>query len=132
MVVIYYTILWSDLFSGSVVAVFCDNTAAVTWLNKNRTGVVAEAAYTAVQFASIILSSLSIRILATHLAGDLNTRADLLSRDVSLHEQDFPHPSCSPRALCLAGQWRTLLRQVLLQPSSVPDPLELKEGLLQL
>ena len=132
MVVIYYTILWSDRFSGSVVAVLCDNTAAVAWLNKNRTGVLAEAAYTAVQFASIILSYLSIRILATHLAGDLNTRADFLSRDVSLLEQDFPHPSCSNRARCLAGQWRTLLGQVLKQPSSVPDLLELKEGLLQL
>jgi hypothetical protein len=130
MVVVYYILLWSDTLWDSVVAVLCDNTAAVSWLNKNRTGVQCEAAYTAVQFASILLSSLAIRVSANHVAGSLNTRADDLSRDLTLTAQDEIPPSAySDRAQSFADLWRNLLERVLLQPSTVPDLLELRKVL---
>ena len=131
--VIYYVLCWGHLFRNSVVAVRCDNTAAVSWLSKNRSGGQLKAAYDLVQIAALFMASYNIKLLCTHLAGILNILADDLSRDVNLQEfielggMVLPSTTSATAAL-----WRTLFLNALTSPSTPLSHEALKRALGQL
>ncbi len=84
--IIYCLLVWAVTFEGtahslrdSCVHVELDNTAAVSWLLKNRSS--SPTAHCIVRLYSLAMSYFGITIgHACHLAGLLNTRADDLSR----------------------------------------------------
>jgi hypothetical protein len=131
--VIYFVLCWGHLLRDSVVAVRCDNTAAVSWLSKNRSGGQLKAAYDLVQIASLFMAAHNIKLLCSHLAGALNVLADHLSRDVTLQEFVELHgitlPSTGPVTATL---WRTLFLSALTLQSTPLSHTALKQALGQL
>lgn len=131
--VIYYVLCWGHLLRDSVVAVRCDNTAAVSWLSKNRSGGQLKAAYDLIQIASVFMAAQNIKLSCTHLAGILNELADHLSRDISLQEfielRGTTQPSTAPEKAAL---WRALFLSALTSQSTLHLHSALKQALGQL
>ena len=86
-VVMYAVILWGGKhLKGKVVQVNCDNTAAVSWILKQRGSNKAPIGEFLLQIFVLYSISIDSMIFSQHLAGVLNTHADYLSRSLSLQE----------------------------------------------
>ena len=84
--VIYYVMVWGNLFRNQVIHVKCDNTAAVSWIMRNRAK-HNSAADSLARIFSLFCLSHNITIICTHIKGVENVLADYLSRDLVLATQ---------------------------------------------
>jgi hypothetical protein len=108
---------WSDRLEGSVIAVYMDNTTAVSWALRQRGkgSVEPSIGELVVKFFSLFCSTHRITIVPSHIAGTANTLADSLSRDVCLQQVDptlqlLIESADGSRA---PGWWRQLPKAVL-------------------
>ena len=106
--VVYYVMLWGDTFRNMVVHVKCDNTAAVSWIMRNRAK-NNTAAESLSRIFSLFCLSHNITLICTHIKGIDNVLADYLSRDLNLAPQDMDEPLTSEDG----EEWKTWPRQVL-------------------
>ena len=84
-VVMYAIILWGkDFLKGKIVQINCDNTAAISWILKQRGSNKAPIGEFLVQVYVLYTLSIDCMIIPKHIAGLLNTHADYLSRSLSL------------------------------------------------
>ena len=146
---LYALLVWSTDESlgprirDAVIYVELDNTAAISYLLKNRAN-SKSTAHCIVRLYSLACALFGWSIISSHIPGSLNTRADLLSRICD--PIDFSDPACllrfqvdpSPQARQLAVDLQKVLttsdalstaalcRQLLLdsitQPESLPTP----------
>ena len=82
----YFVILWGDRLKGKIVAVKCDNTAAVSWLLKSRGSNRSPIGESLVKVFVLYCLASDITIMPSHIKGVNNTHADMLSRVQSLQE----------------------------------------------
>jgi hypothetical protein len=87
-VAIFYVMLWVDEFRGQCVLLECDNTAAVSWLMKNRATRGSHATDCLVKMFSLFCLHEKITIISLHIRGVDNTVADFRSRDLAFAAQD--------------------------------------------
>ena len=78
----YSVLLWGNILSGNVVQLFCDNTAAVVWIENSRGNVHAVGLMPLVRLLTIYCFIKKIRLVSTHIAGVDNIFADRLSREL--------------------------------------------------
>lgn len=136
-VVMYAVILWGgEHLKGKVVQVNCDNTAAVSWILKQRGSNKAPVGEFLLQIFVLYSISIDSMIFSQHLAGILNTHADYLSRSLSLQEvsrapvntkEDDWWKGLSRQEIC-----RSLLSQAMTSQSQKRSPpiLSLLKSLL--
>ena len=106
-VVMYAVVLWGkEHLAGKVVQVHCDNTAAISWILKQRGSNKAPVGEFLVQVFVLYVLSIDCMIIPEHLAGVLNTLADYLSRSIFLQEE--PHVPVDIKA---EDWWRGLSRK---------------------
>ena len=145
----YCLLVWSTdkalapLLRDAVIHVELDNTAAISYLLKNRAN-SKSTAHCIVRLYSLAVALFGWSLVSSHLAGILNTRSDLLSRirdaiDFSdplclLRFQVDPSPqarqleadlqkvSTTSNALSTAALCRQLLLDSITQPESMPTP----------
>ena len=112
--VVYYVMSWGELFRGMVVHVKCDNTAAVSWIMRNRAknNIAAESLS---RIFSLFCLSYNITLICTHIKGIDNTLADYLSRDLELAPQDWDEPTMVEDGEEWSGWPRQALCRQLLQ-----------------
>ncbi len=87
-VAIFYVMLWVNEFRGQCVLLECDNTAAVSWLMKNRATRGSHATDCLVKMFSLFCLHEKITIISLHIRGVDNTVADFRSRDLAFAAQD--------------------------------------------
>ena len=91
-VVLYLTVANVDLLKGCVVHTRCDNTAAVSWINKLRGSNKSQISILLLRTFALVCFSYNIHFSCTHISGELNVLADWLSRTLTLQEAD-PMPA---------------------------------------
>ena len=79
---IYYIMLWAGELRGRCVQLECDNTAAVSWIMKQRAVRGSPTLDCLVKLFSLFVLRENITVIASHIAGVLNVLADFLSRDL--------------------------------------------------
>jgi hypothetical protein len=84
--VMYFVMLWGPLLRGQALGIKCDNTAAVSWLQKSRASNKSPVGETLVQTFTLFCIAFEITLIPSHVKGILNIRADYLSRDDLLQE----------------------------------------------
>ena len=85
---IYHILIWGEKLRGKVVKLFCDNTAAVSWLNNKRGNSKAVGGIALLRVLSIYCMIMKIRIVSEHIPGVENIRADRISRELCVVLQD--------------------------------------------
>ena len=80
----YSVLLWGNILSGNVVQLFCDNTAAVAWIESSRGNVRAVGLMPIVRLLTVYCFIKKIRLVSTHIPGVDNIFADKLSRELFL------------------------------------------------
>ena len=75
-------LLWGNRLSGSVVHVYCDNTAAVSWIHNSRGNVHAVGLIPLLRLLTIYCFIKKITLISSHLPGVENILADKLSREL--------------------------------------------------
>ena len=147
--ILYCLLVWSldpslaHRLRDAVIEVELDNSAAISYLLKNRAN-SKSSAHCIVRLYSLAMALFGWSITSSHLAGFLNTRADALSR--IFDAIDFSDPLClirfqtdpspegrslaadllkvptSSSALSTAAICRRLLLDSITQPDSMPTP----------
>ena len=74
--------LWAGELRGRCVQLECDNTAAVSWVMKQRAVRGSPTLDCLVKLFSLFVLRENITVIASHIAGVLNVLADFLSRDL--------------------------------------------------
>jgi hypothetical protein len=124
---VYFILLWGHLLRGTVVQVWCDNTAAVSWLLKMRGKAKSFASLGIVKVASLYCQLADIVLCPSHIAGVDNVDADLLSR-VAIQVPRLP-PTSEGEEESRSSARRIVCRQLL--TTSVLEPERLHSlGLL--
>ena len=127
---IYFVMLWGPSLRGKRIRLNCDNTAAIAWLMKSRGSNKSPVAQVLVKIFVIFCVSMDITIVSRHIPGILNTKADCLSRLLSLQEKvnfradtktEHWWKELSREEIC-----REFLRVSILEPSSMPLPRALE------
>ena len=77
---VYFVLFWGRMLKGTVVQVWCDNTAAVSWLLKMRGQEKSLSTLDIVKIISLYCQPADIVICPYHIAGVDNVDADMLSR----------------------------------------------------
>ena len=117
---IYHVLLWGDQLKGKVVKLFCDNTAAVSWLNSKRGNVKSVGGVALLRVLSVYCMIQKIRIVSEHIPGIKNIRADRLSRELYVILQDGSEESTEDenwwRGLSREATCRKLLKIAIVQP----------------
>ena len=138
--VVFYVMLWSSSLAGKVVHVESDNTAAVSWLKKNRTKGRNPLSDSLAKLFTLFCIRKEISLLSTHLPGRLNDAADLRSRDLSrcpqasdegivqelLDEETRPGAewrSCSKLVLCRSLLYLCVTKPTRMHGQSLQDLL---------
>ena len=129
--VIYYVMYWAHLFSGKVVHIECDNTAAVKWLMSNRAKSECEGADTLTKLFSLFCLVHNITIICVHIKGELNVTADFNSRSLLLAAQDVDEEILAGTKSGISAR-QVLLRQLLHECVTQPTKLVLHELLFRL
>jgi hypothetical protein len=103
----YSVLLWGNRLSGNIVHVYCDNTAAVSWINKSRGNVNAVGLMPLLRLLTIYCFIKKITLISSHIPGVENILADKLSRELfdSLQE--------GKAILEIESWWKNLSRQDL-------------------
>ena len=103
----YSVLLWGNRLSGNIVHVYCDNMAAVSWINKSRGNVHAVGLMPLLRLLTIYCFIKKITLISSHIPGIDNILADKLSRELfdSLQE--------GKAILEIGSWWKNLNRQDL-------------------
>ena len=134
--VMYFIMLWGPSLKGKRIRINCDNTAAIAWLMKSRGSNKSPVAQSLVKAFVVYCVAMDITITPRHIPGVLNTKADILSRLISLQESFKSVPDIKTEAwwkgLSRAEICRGFLRASILEPSSMPlqKALDLVKSLL--
>ena len=103
----YSVLLWGNRLSGSVVHVYCDNTAAVSWIHNSRGNVHAVGLMPLLRLLTIYCFIKKITLISSHIPGVDNILADNLSRELIDLSQEGTIISKT------GDWWRNLSRQEL-------------------
>jgi hypothetical protein len=134
--VMYFIMLWGPSLKGKRIRINCDNTAAIAWLMKSRGSNKSPVAQSLVKAFVVYCVAMDITITPRHIPGVLNTKADILSRLISLQEIFKSVPDIKTetwwKGLSRAEICRGFLRASILEPSSMPlqKALDLVKSLL--
>ena len=120
----------------------CDNSAAVSWLQKNRGSNKSPISETLCHVFSLFLIAYDITLVVWHIEGVLNVKSDFLSRDVILQALEDQSPAIEDKVDTKDESWwkglsrevilRTLLHASVAMPWAVPSrqTLQLLKALL--
>jgi hypothetical protein len=111
-----------DTLRGTLVRVHCDNTSAVSWLNKLRTSQVYGQTWVRV-LISVLLTH-DIMLDCVHIAGILNTHADRLSRYIQ-HRHTAELTAGLDATPMLSAESRRTIWSASTTPQSVEEYLAL-------
>jgi hypothetical protein len=103
----YSVLLWGNRLSGSVVHVYCDNTAAVSWIHNSRGNVHAVGLMPLLRLLTIYCFIKKITLVSSHIPGVENILADKLSREL------FDIVQEGKATLEIGHWWKNLSRQEL-------------------
>lgn len=101
----YSVLLWGNRLSGNVVHVYCDNTAAVSWIHKSRGNVHAVGLMPLLRLLTIYCFIKKITLISSHIPGIENILADKLSRELFVTVQE------GKATLETGSWWNNLSRQ---------------------
>jgi len=121
--IIFLVMLWGRDLAGQRVGIRCDNTAAVSWLQKSRASNKSPVAEAMVHAFSLYCIRMRIVLVPLHIRGVDNVLADNLSRVLFVHVQGVPEEAAVDTRV--ASWWRGLSREVILRnflKASVAQP----------
>jgi hypothetical protein len=116
-VIMYLVMLWGPQLRGKVVGIQCDNSAAVSWLQKNRGSNKSPISETLCHVFSLYLIAYDITLVVWHIKGVLNVKSDFLSRDTLLLQAlEDQCPSIEDKVDSRdEGWWTGLSKEVILR-----------------
>ena len=121
--IIFLVMLWGRDLAGQRVGIRCDNTAAVSWLQKSRASNKSPVAEAMVHAFSLYCIRMRIVLVPLHIRGIDNVLADDLSRVLFVPVQGVPAEAVVDTRG--ASWWRGLSREVILRnflKASVAQP----------
>ena len=135
-VIMYLVMLWGPQLKGKVVGIQCDNSAAVSWLQRNRGSNKSPISETLCHVFSLFIISYDITLVVSHIKGILNVKSDYLSRDPLLQSLEVPNQLLDERVDSKAEDWwiglsrkvilRTLLHASVAMPWTTPSQQTLR------
>ena len=101
---------------NKVVGIQCDNSAAVSWLQRNRGSNKSPISETLCHVFSLFIISYDITLVVCHIKGILNVKSDYLSRDPLLQSLEVPNQLLDERVDSKVEEWWIgLSRKVILR-----------------
>ena len=134
-VIIYLVMLWGEDLRGKCVGIRCDNTAAVSWLQKHRASNKSPVGETLVHVFSLFCITNHITFVPLHIKGELNVKADFISRCVDPAAFNLQEEGRSERVDLKDERWWSNLsragvcRNFLLASVAMPWTMPLQETL---
>ena len=134
-VIVYLVMLWGEELRGKCVGIRCDNTAAVSWLQKHRASNKSPVGETLVHVFSLYCITNHITLVPLHIKGELNVKADFISRCLVPSAFNLQEEGRSVRVDIKDAQWwRNLSREgvcrnFLLASVAMPWTIPLRETL---
>ncbi len=104
-VIMYLVMLWGPQLRGKIVGIQCDNSAAVSWLQKNRGSNKSPISETLCHIFSLFLIAYDITLVVWHIEGVLNVKSDFLSRDAFLQALEDQSPSVEDKVDTKDESW---------------------------
>lgn len=120
--VMYAVISWGEKLKGKTIKIMCDNTAAISWIMKQRGSNKSPVAEYLVQVFVLYCMMMDIAIVAEHISGVTNNHADFLSRDVLLQEKSFLEETTEEKSGLMEFSKQDYLRKILM--NSIVRPLD--------
>ena len=135
-VIVYLVMLWGRELRGKCVGIRCDNTAAVSWLQKHRASNKSPIGETLVHVFSLFCITNQITLVPLHIQGVLNVKADFNSRCIDVDVLKVQELGTSEQVDLKDEEWwkglsreaicRSLLLASTTMPLTVPSRLLLK------
>ena len=135
-VIVYLVMLWGRELRGKCVGIRCDNTAAVSWLQKHRASNKSPIGETLVHVFSLFCITNQITLVPLHIQGVLNVKADFNSRCIDVDVLKVQELGTSEQVDLKDEEWwkglsreaicRSLLLASTTMPLTVPSKLLLK------
>jgi hypothetical protein len=135
-VIVYLILLWGPKLKGQIVNIQCDNTSAVSWLQKMRASNKSPISETLNQIFSLYCIAIDVTLDTEHLRGELNKKSDELSRSRLLKSIQEYNTEIEDRLDLKDERWwigqsreaicRNLLLASIVMPWTVPSRLTLE------